>query len=85
MGTFIGSSRLADARQFLFPQFRSQLTNGVNGGPDGLLRLFFAQQKTRIQQYGLRYVEEADPAREALLEIYASIVLRKKVNDFDTH
>jgi hypothetical protein len=33
----------------------------------------------------LRYVKEADPARQALLEIYASVVLRKKVNDFDTH
>ena len=33
----------------------------------------------------LRFVEEADPTRQALLEIYASVVLRTEYNDFDTH
>ena len=33
----------------------------------------------------LRFVEEANPARQALLEIYTSIVLPTKYNDFDTH
>jgi len=33
----------------------------------------------------VRYVEETDPLRQALLEIYVSIVLKTPYNDFDTH
>ena len=33
----------------------------------------------------VRYVEETDPLRQALLEIYASIVLQTRYNDFNTH
>jgi hypothetical protein len=33
----------------------------------------------------LRFVEEWDPTRQALLEIYVSVFLRTKYNDFDTH
>ena len=33
----------------------------------------------------LRYVEAADPLRQALLEIYVSIPLRTLYNDFNTH
>ena len=33
----------------------------------------------------LRYVEETDPLRQALLEIYASIVHATPYNDFNTH
>ena len=45
----------------------------------------FNQAKTRVRNMDLRFVEEADPTRQALLEIYASVVLRTKYNDFDTH
>ncbi len=45
----------------------------------------FTQAKTRVRSMDLRFVEEADPTRQALLEIYASVVLRTKYNDFDTH
>jgi hypothetical protein len=45
----------------------------------------FTQAKARVRNMDLRYVEEADPTRQALLEIYASVVLRTKYNDFDTH
>lgn len=45
----------------------------------------FKQAKTRVRNMDLRFVEEADPTRQALLEIYASVVLRTKYNDFDTH
>ena len=31
------------------------------------------------------YVEETDPLRQALLEIYVSIVLATPYNDFNTH
>jgi hypothetical protein len=33
----------------------------------------------------LRYIEENNPLRQALLEIYVSFVLKTPYNDFDTH
>jgi predicted GIY-YIG superfamily endonuclease len=45
----------------------------------------FQQPKARVRNMDLRFVEEADPTRQALLEIYASVVLHTKYNDFDTH
>lgn len=45
----------------------------------------FAQAKNRIRQMELRYVEEADPLRQTLLEIYVAVVLSTPYNDFDTH
>ena len=45
----------------------------------------FAQSKARVREMDLRFVEETDPTRQALLEIYVSVVLRTKYNDFDTH
>jgi predicted GIY-YIG superfamily endonuclease len=45
----------------------------------------FSQAKARVRQMDLRFVEETDPLRQALLEIYVSVVLGTKYNDFDTH
>jgi len=45
----------------------------------------FTQAKARVRNMDLRFVEETDPLRQALLEIYASVVLGTKYNDFDTH
>jgi predicted GIY-YIG superfamily endonuclease len=45
----------------------------------------FRSAKERIRGMQLRYVEEVDPLRQALLEIYASIVLLTPYNDFNTH
>jgi hypothetical protein len=45
----------------------------------------FASAKTRIRSMELRFIEEKDPLRQALLEIYASFVLKTPYNDFDTH
>jgi predicted GIY-YIG superfamily endonuclease len=45
----------------------------------------FVAAKQRIRKMNLRYVEEADPLRQALLEIYVSIVLKTPYNDFNTH
>ncbi len=33
----------------------------------------------------LRFVEETDPFRQALLEMYAAIALKTPHNDFETH
>jgi hypothetical protein len=45
----------------------------------------FALCKTRVRNMDLRFVEETYPLRQALLEIYVSVVLGTKYNDFDTH
>lgn len=45
----------------------------------------FVAAKERIRAMDLRYVDEADPVRQALLEIYVSVVLATPYNDFDTH
>jgi hypothetical protein len=41
--------------------------------------------KQRIRKMDVRFVEEADPLRQALLEIYVAVVAGAKHNDFDTH
>jgi len=45
----------------------------------------FMEAKNRIRKMELRYVEETDPLRQTLLEIYAAVVLKTPYNDFDTH
>jgi hypothetical protein len=45
----------------------------------------FIQAKDRVRQMELRYVEETDPLRQTLLEIYVGVVLKTPYNDFDTH
>ena len=47
--------------------------------------LAFTSAKERVRKMDVRYVEEADPLRQALLEIYVSVVLRTPYNDFNTH
>lgn len=45
----------------------------------------FTLAKERVRYMDVRYVEENDSLRQALLEIYVSIVLKTPYNDFDTH
>lgn len=45
----------------------------------------FTLSKTRIRNMDLRYVEEADPVRQTLLEVYVAVVLETPYNDFDNH
>jgi hypothetical protein len=45
----------------------------------------FLLEKARVLQMDLRYVEETDPLRQTLLEIYVGVVLKTPYNDFDTH
>lgn len=45
----------------------------------------FGKAKARIREMDLRFVEEAEPLRQALLEIYVAVVLGTKYNDFETH
>lgn len=45
----------------------------------------FTSAKARIRSMRYRYVEETDQTRQALLEIYCSVVLGTPYNDFNTH
>lgn len=45
----------------------------------------FGRAKARIRSMELRFVEEGDPTRQALLEIYAVTVLETPFNDFENH
>jgi hypothetical protein len=41
--------------------------------------------KKRIKKMEVRWIHEPEPTRQALLEIYVSVVLKTPHNDFDTH
>ena len=45
----------------------------------------FDAAKQRVAAMDIRYIEETDATRQALLEIYAATVLGTRFNDFDTH
>jgi predicted GIY-YIG superfamily endonuclease len=45
----------------------------------------FVLAKERVRSMDVRYVEEKDALRQALLEIYVSVVLKTPYNDFETH
>jgi hypothetical protein len=45
----------------------------------------FIAAKQRVRKMLIRFVEENDPVRQALLEIYAAVALKTPYNDFDTH
>jgi hypothetical protein len=45
----------------------------------------FDAAKARIRAMDVRFVEEADPVRQTVLEVYAAVSLQTPYNDFDTH
>jgi hypothetical protein len=45
----------------------------------------FVEAKRRVANMDIRYVEEADPIKQALLEIYAATALETRYNDFENH
>jgi predicted GIY-YIG superfamily endonuclease len=45
----------------------------------------FVEAKRRVREMQVRYVEERDSLRQALLEIYVAVVLQTPYNDFNTH
>ena len=45
----------------------------------------FQAAKERVSEMDIRFVEEVDPVRQALLEIYAATVLHTPFNDFENH
>ena len=45
----------------------------------------FLAAKDRVKQMEFRWVEETDPNRQCLLEIYATVALNALHNDFENH
>jgi hypothetical protein len=45
----------------------------------------FLEAKVRVRAMDFRFVEQSDQTLQALLEIYAAVVLRTKYNDFTNH
>lgn len=45
----------------------------------------FEAAKRRVNAMDIRFVEEVDPVRQALLEIYVASALQTPFNDFDNH
>jgi hypothetical protein len=52
---------------------------------DPEFKVAFERAKQRIGGMEVRFVEEADPLRQGLLEIYVAFTSGAKYNDFDTH
>ncbi|RTL88144.1 MAG: hypothetical protein EKK29_06125 [Hyphomicrobiales bacterium] len=48
-------------------------------------RIAFEQAKDRIRKMEFRAVDETEPVRQALLEIYCAVVLGTEFNGFDNH
>jgi hypothetical protein len=44
----------------------------------------YEESKNRIKRMDVRYVEETDPIKQALLEIYVAVVENTEYNDFTT-
>lgn len=85
------SGRANDA-PFAFKLARHATNNLQKGGPtrkaleaDPIFAASFAEAKERVSNMQFRWVEEADANRQCLLEMYATIVLDARYNDFINH
>ena len=52
---------------------------------DSVFAKAFSKAKTRVRAMDIRYIAEADPMRQALLEMYVALSLETPFNDFDNH
>ena len=52
---------------------------------DPQFRAAFETAKDRIRRMDIRFVAEANPIRQTILEVYAAVALQTPFNDFDTH
>jgi hypothetical protein len=67
-----------------------QATYKAEGGRKWLMKqpnfiAAFAAAKVRIRAMDFRYVEQSDQQHQAILEVYASFVLKTPFNDFTNH
>ena len=52
---------------------------------DEIFMGFFGDAKSRVAAMDIRYVEEVDPVKQTLLEVYVATVLGTRYNDFENH
>jgi predicted GIY-YIG superfamily endonuclease len=52
---------------------------------DNQFRAAFDRAKERLRKADIRYVEERDPTRQALLEIYIAVAQKAQHNSFENH
>ncbi|MEQ8283073.1 MAG: GIY-YIG nuclease family protein [Parvibaculum sp.] len=52
---------------------------------DTVFAAAFAEAKDRLRAMEFRWVEEIDPVRQCLLEVYCAVALETPYNDFDNH
>lgn len=62
-------------------------TDGGRGAlmQDAVFVAAFGSAKSRIRGMDIRFVGEADPLRQTLLEVYCAVALGTPYNDFATH
>lgn len=74
-----------EATGFLRSTYRSDETSRANLmlNQDFLKAFNIALERMRRMEF--RFIGEADPTRQCLLEIYVSVVCGSPYNDFDTH
>lgn len=82
----------ANDAPFAFKLARHATNNLSKGSPtrktlevDPAFASAFLDAKERVSKMQFRWVEEADPNRQCLLEIYATVVLEARFNDFINH
>lgn len=52
---------------------------------DPAFRLAFDQARARIRSMTVQWVEETDPIRQTILEVFTAFQTKAKYNDFDNH
>ena len=52
---------------------------------DPIFASAFDAAKARIREMDVRLVEELDPVRQTILEVYVALALQTPYNDFNTH
>lgn len=74
-----------EASGFLKSTYKSDETSRANLMLNEMFKGEFDKALFRMRGMEFRFVEEDDPTRQCLLEIYVSVVCGSPYNDFDTH
>ncbi|MEY9098006.1 hypothetical protein ABIA24_000915 [Sinorhizobium fredii] len=70
---------------YLKSEYKPGKHSRIGLSQDPIFDAAFKTALLRIRAMDFRYVEETDPTAQCLLEVYASVVLGTRYNDFDTH
>jgi hypothetical protein len=52
---------------------------------DPKFRAAFDEARARIKKMDVQFVEEPDPIKQTILEVFAAFESKAKFNDFNTH